>query len=85
MKGGKATDRILEHPAITRALKTGYPEEGKPRIVCDTCGEPIDYEYYTTDDGWNLCSECLIGEALDWLKHEPEAAAKIMNAERRTA
>lgn len=77
-------DRDLEHPDISSALRTGYPSE-QHQLVCDKCGEPIDYDYYVMDDGWLLCQDCMLDEAVDFLKGELETAAKILNAERRIA
>lgn len=77
-------DRDLEHPDISNALRTGYPRE-QPQLVCDKCGEPIDDDYYIMDDVWLLCQDCMLDEAVDFLKGEPETAAKILNAERRIA
>ena len=52
-------DRDLEHPDISNALRTGYPSE-QHQLVCDKCGEPIDYDYYVMDDGWLLCQDCML-------------------------
>ena len=55
-------DRDLEHPAITHALRTGYPAPHKP-LLCDTCKEVIQTgEYYGEYDGRIICSDCIEDE-----------------------
>lgn len=52
----------LEHPDITRALRTGYPHpERKPKIRCEECGAELDGEkVYEDEDHEYLCEDCLL-------------------------
>lgn len=55
---------MLEHPAITRTLRTGYPNviELDTSCTCEICG--LEYEEGTMhyDD---TCDECARNEGLD--------------------
>ena len=42
----------IEHPSITRTLKTGYPEK-EPVAYCDHCEEPI----FKGQDVWQKGSD----------------------------
>jgi len=54
---------LNDHPAIARALRTGYPApEGKPPLMCDDTNG-CDTRIYPGDtyydvDGLILCEEC---------------------------
>lgn len=59
---------MLEHPEITRALRTGYPHE--VGICCAKCGQaadPEDTEYSRLYDwlGDYICGDCLRDEISD--------------------
>ena len=75
--------RELEHPDITRALRTGYPGPVK-ETICEMCEEgPIDDLYYILD-GKKICEQCMIDIAKQELENSPELAAKFIQAERRS-
>jgi ribosomal protein S27E len=64
-------DRDLEHPDITRALKTGYPTEQElDHYYCDECGECLDDQTMYEDSTHKyLCKECLLilhEKSQDW-------------------
>ena len=55
-------DSNLEYPAISHALRTGYPTQHKP-LLCDTCKEVIQTgEYYGECDGRITCTDCIEDE-----------------------
>lgn len=75
----------LEHPAITRALRTGYPENYHDPRLCECCGEnPID-EVFWEIDGLELCENCMIDTALDEIRGDADRAAEFIGAVRRSA
>lgn len=50
---------MLEHPDITRALRTGYADwealsDNAPSFYCDKCGKEITEE----QSAYHLCEEC---------------------------
>ena len=50
---------MLEHPDITRALRTGYPNDVKEAPECPVCGEETD-TFYKNDYGDIVgCGECI--------------------------
>lgn len=50
---------MMEHPAITNAIHTGYPE-GEPTYPhCPVCGSECDEVYTGTDGIIFACDECL--------------------------
>jgi len=56
----RTKDLYLEHPAITRALRTGYGYGDWTQDICMNCGEPIsddDYDAAPIGEGC-LCGEC---------------------------
>lgn len=60
---------MLEHPEITRALRTGYPQDTRC-LCCAKCGQEADpdsFEYgrlYNWFDEY-LCGDCLKDEISD--------------------
>lgn len=52
----------LEHPDITKTLKTGYPSWNQPKkIYCCECGTHLDDdEIYEDSCHPYLCKECLL-------------------------
>lgn len=57
-----AVNNALEHPAISHALRTGYPTQHKP-LLCDTCKDVIQPgETYGECDGRLICSDCIEDE-----------------------
>ena len=63
----RTKDLYLEHPAITRALRTGYGYGDWAQDICDDCGEPISDD--DCDAVW-LVTKCLCGEC--WNKRMEE-------------
>ena len=56
---------VREHPAITRTLRTGYPDEIE-ETVCDECGETIPAEEtYGEFEGRCVCVYCMEAEWAD--------------------
>ena len=51
-------DMELEDPAITRTLRTGYPEPQKPMPVCPVCGAETDTFVVNRDGQVVGCDEC---------------------------
>lgn len=55
-------DCNLEHPTISRALRTGYPAPHKP-LLCDTCKDEISsHEIHGECDGRIICTDCIEDE-----------------------
>lgn len=52
-------NEIFEHPQISRALLTGYPEEEPEPVRCEDCGEQItaDEKVFLFDDE-AVCENC---------------------------
>lgn len=48
----------IEHPAITRIERTGYPPQHHKAIVCDMCGCQLE-DYGAEFDGTAVCIDCL--------------------------
>lgn len=49
----------LEHPAITRTLRTGYPEPVE-ELVCSCCGDTIlPGEWYGENEDDVVCPDCM--------------------------
>lgn len=66
-------DRDLEHPDITRALRTGYPyghDEELHHYYCGECGECLDDQTMYEDEAHKyLCKACLLTlheKSQDW-------------------
>lgn len=57
---GDVWDCDLEHPGITRTLRTGYPfPEPRPIGLCVVCGEPVYAgEPYIDCDGDYVHTDC---------------------------
>lgn len=55
-------DMDLEHPEITKALKTGYPSWNQPEYYnCQMCNEELNHEEVYEDFGYDcLCENCLL-------------------------
>ena len=71
-------DRQLEHPAITRTLRTGYPAPQPQQAACSRCGDAREmlYDYR----GGLLCGTCLRLCALEDLEELDAAAlADLLN------
>jgi predicted metal-binding protein len=69
-----AVNNALEHPAISHALRTGYPAQHKP-LRCDTCKEVIQpSEHYGECDGRIICSDCIEDEWKELTAKEKFAA-----------
>lgn len=50
---------MLEHPDITRTLRSGYPYDVKEAPKCPVCGEEAD-EFYKNEYGDIVgCTECI--------------------------
>ena len=50
---------MLEHPEITKALRTGYPH-GEPKWpICPVCGKECETIYMDRDGEIFACDECL--------------------------
>lgn len=50
---------ILEHPQITRAQLTGYPNLPKQHL-CDSCGEPPEsFDKFYIIEGMQICWRCV--------------------------
>lgn len=66
------TAEIGDHPAIAKALATGYPDGKEPQApVCPICGEETDTVY--TDHGGEIvgCNNCLTPhDAWDYLGND---------------
>lgn len=71
-------ERCLEHPAITRTLRTGYPYPLRDGSACAFCGEPIDGKTYEIDCG-EACIPCFIEWVNDYLITNPDDVAKALN------
>lgn len=58
--GGKFMFEALEHPAITRSLRTGYPDVQRENI-CPCCGEACQKIYLRFSDviGCDVCIDVL--------------------------
>ena len=57
-------DMDLEHPDITAALKTGYPQRKSTVYVpcCDMCHEPVtNAEWYFAYGDEIICGNCVDG------------------------
>lgn len=53
-------DRDLQHPDITAAERTGYPNRIHTGLSCDWCfGNIYDGEVYFDVHGEILCSDCM--------------------------
>lgn len=75
----------LEHPDISRALRTGYAKNYHDPRLCECCGEnPIDEKFWELD-GFELCDDCVINMAFTELKGDPKRAAELIGAIGRTA
>lgn len=67
----------LEHPDITRTMRTGYPN-GEPKIAfkCDACPAEIhEGEEYVEYDGERFCGSVCLGEHLVYYKRAEERIA----------
>ena len=56
-------DKDLEHPDITAAQRTGYPQRVRAKVAafCSDCGAPIfPGERFLRIRGWGcLCQDCV--------------------------
>lgn len=77
--------RNLEHPAITRTLRTGYPREYSDPRLCECCGEnPIDESCWEVD-GLEVCTACMLAMARETVSEDESKAAELLGAVRRSA
>lgn len=78
-------DRNLQHPEITRALRTGYPRpEIRPAAapVCQLCGYAVrPGELYGACDGKVLCGSCADDE---WRELSPAEKLSLLGYDHRT-
>ena len=46
---------LYEDPDFQEKMQQEEPYEG---LICDECGEPVEYYYYVVDD-YVYCEECM--------------------------
>lgn len=51
--------RLLEHPEVARALRTGYPRPMPPAPICPVCGAECEWVFKTWQGEIAGCDECL--------------------------
>lgn len=52
--------QYLEHPTITNARCTGYPDDKEPETpICPNCGEEADTFYISADKEVLGCDNCI--------------------------
>lgn len=50
---------MLEHPAITRAMQTGYPDGEPDWPTCPVCGKECETIYQDADKYVVGCNRCV--------------------------
>lgn len=71
----------LEHPAISRALRTGYGYLGIPPLTCSDCGEDIGDYAFNPDSDTFICQDCFIERVEDYLSTNPRDVAEALSVE----
>lgn len=61
---------MLEHPAITRAILTGYPDGEPERPTCPCCGKECETVYRDKIRHILGCDKCV--EAVDAWEYQQE-------------
>ena len=75
-------DWNLEHPDITRALKTGYPDTPDFGRACPWCDGDIGDVAYEIDGEW-VCVECFKEWVIDEMSVSPELIAHDLKVDTR--
>lgn len=80
-------NRYLEHPDITRTLKTGYPSivtgftcEPNSERVCPLCDGALAGTAYEID-GREVCGECFKEWVEDYISTNPREVANALGVE----
>lgn len=69
-------DSDLEHPAITRTLRTGYPHPVED-TGCPECGGDM-YKFYEIENE-AVCVDCFRAWLMDYAFTNPDEVAEQMN------
>ena len=73
----------LEHPAVSRALRTGFGFRRSPAPVCPCCGEEAGEWTYEIRPGYFVCEECFRESVRDYLRTNPLEMAEALSVRSR--
>ena len=74
---------VLEHPAVSRALRTGFGFARSAPPVCPCCGEDMGDRAYETEPGYFVCEECFTESVRDYLNTNPLEVAEALSVKSR--